>query len=323
MIGRLSNETLRAETGRRMLTRRDFCRRTVYSAGAVALAGASPAMLGAGETRKEFSLNYILGSPLYGTAPLAEVLAEVSKVGADVIDIWPRRHANHREQMDELGHDQVQRLLDEHDVRLGMMTRYDLGPYRLQEEMPVLSRFGGRLLVCGAGKQEGDTVKERVRKFVDSLHDQILEAEKRNIKIGIENHGGTLLSTPDSLRYFADFIETEHLGLAMAPYHLPQEPALIADLIEHFGDKLVFFQAWQHDNGCMEKLPKHEELLQMPGLGRLDFRPVLAALQRINYQGWTEIFMHPVPRGIPIRPTTAEVTAEINRARSYLEACLA
>ena len=33
--------------------------------------------------------------------------------------------------------------------------------------------------------------------------------------------------------------------------------------------------------------------------------------------------MHPVPRGIPILPTTAETTAEINRARAYLQTRLA
>ena len=305
------------------MSRRDFCRRTVCAGGAAALATASASVLADADAKRDFSLHYILGSPMYGTTPLDEVLGEADKISATAIDIWPQRHANHREQMDELGHDRVERLLDKHNVQLGMITRYDLGPYRLHEEMPVLSRFGGKLLVCGAGKQQGDTLKQRVRKFVDSMHDQIVEAEKRDIRIGIENHGGSLLSSADSLRYFADFIETEHLGLAMAPYHLPQEPDLIADLIEHFGNKLVFFQAWQHGNGCTKKLPKEEELLQMPGRGRLDFKPILAALQRINYNGWTEIFMHPVPRGIPILPTTAKVTAEINRARHYLQECLA
>ena len=319
---RLSNVMLRSKTPCSVLSRRDFCRQAAEAAGSFVVAGAAPALIGATEAREEFSLNYILGSPMYGMAPLAEVLVEAAKIGAEAIDIWPQRHANHREQMDSVGFDQVERLLEEHKVRLGMITRYDLGPYRLQEELPVLSRFGGKLLVCGAGNQKGDTVKEGVRKFVDSLHDQILEAETRNVKIGIENHGGSLLASPDSLRYFADFIETEHLGLAMAPYHLPQEPELIADLIEHFNDKLVFFQAWQHGKGCIKKLPKEEELLQMPGRGPLDFKPVLAALKLIDYRGWTEIFMHSVPRGIPILPTTAEVTAEINRARSYLEECL-
>jgi hypothetical protein len=43
----------------------------------------------------------------------------------------------------------------------------------------------------------------------------------------------------------------------------------------------------------------------------------------IHYRGWTEIFMHPVPRGIPIRDTTPAVTTEINCARDYLAKCLA
>jgi hypothetical protein len=33
--------------------------------------------------------------------------------------------------------------------------------------------------------------------------------------------------------------------------------------------------------------------------------------------------MHPVPRGIPILETTADVTREINRSRAYLEDRLA
>ena len=71
--------------------------------------------------------------------------------------------------------------------------------------------------------------------------------------------------------------------------------------------------------GCHEKLPKEQELMQMPGRGDLDFTPILSALKKINFAGWTEIFMHPVPRGIPILETTADVTNEINRARHYLD----
>jgi hypothetical protein len=45
-------------------------------------------------------------------------------------------------------------------------------------------------------------------------------------------------------------------------------------------------------------------------------------MKKIDYQGWTEIFMHPVPRGIPILETTAKVTAAINKSRAYLAECL-
>ena len=72
----------------------------------------------------------------------------------------------------------------------------------------------------------------------------------------------------------------------------------------------------------MQKLPKEQELKQLPGRGPLDFAPLVKALADIQYDGWTEIFMHPVPRGIPILETAAEVSAEINSARKYLEALI-
>ena len=56
----------------------------------------------------------------------------------------------------------------------------------------------------------------------------------------------------------------------------------------------------------------------MPGRGKLNFVPILAALKKIGYQGLTEIFMHTTPRGISILESTVAVTQEINRARGYL-----
>jgi hypothetical protein len=103
---------------------------------------------------------------------------------------------------------------------------------------------------------------------------------------------------------------------------LPQNEKLLADLIRALGNSIKMFYAWQHGMGCMEKLPKEKELLQMPGRGPLDFTPLLGALKAIRYTGFTEIFMHPFPRGIPILETTSAVTGEINRARRYLRRCL-
>ena len=71
--------------------------------------------------------------------------------------------------------------------------------------------------------------------------------------------------------------------------------------------------------GCKTKLPKEQELLQMPGRGDLDFGPIVGALRRIDFKGYTSIFMHPTPRGIPIMPTIDGTTAEILLAKNYLE----
>ena len=112
------------------------------------------------------------------------------------------------------------------------------------------------------------------------------------------------------------------MGIALAPYHLPQEPDLIASIIKKLGKKLVHFYAWQHGQGCMKKMPKELEMLQLPGYGPLDFVPIVNALKQINYNNWTSVFMHPTPRGIPILPASEQVTAAINKSRVYLKHCI-
>ena len=147
-------------------------------------------------------------------------------------------------------------------------------------------------------------------------------AEETGVTIAIENHGNNLIDSPDSLKWLAELRTSDNLGIAFAPYHLEQNEKLQSDLIRTLGSSIAMFYAWQHGMGCHVKLPKEQELLQMPGRGDLNFVPLFAALQDIKYEGWTEIFMHPVPRGIPILETTAKVTTEINRSREYITKCL-
>lgn len=300
-------------------TRRAFCR---VAATASALAALRPCLA---EPAERFRLRYVLGSCMYGKTKLAEIVPEVRKTGAEHIDLWPAPHGDQREQMDAMGVDRLIALLAANRVRLGMTTRYDLGPLNLAEELRLLGKLGGQLVITGSvGPKDvaGAEAKAAVAKFVEQMRPQVAVAEECGVTIGIENHARALIATPDSIRYLAEMSPSPRLGIALAPYHLPQEERELARMIEDLGPKLVHFYAWEHGLGCMKKMPKAEELQQMPGRGKLDFRPILAALQKIAYPGWTEIFMHSTPRGIPILDTTAEVTAEIVRARKYLEGCL-
>jgi len=301
------------------MNRRTFIQRT-----AVAAAGlASPRLQAAAPA---FKLNYLLGSAMYGNLPLATVIEETPKTGARLLDVWPRRHGTQREQMDEIGHEKVVEMLAKHRVKLAVSTRYDLGPFKLQDEMAVVKKFGGSVIVTGGVGPvglKGDELKKAVQEFVEKLKPHLAKAAEFGISIAIENHGKNLIDSPDSLRWLVEFGKDLPLGVELAPYHLPQEPALIAGLIKDLGNRIKVFCAWQHGNGCMKTMPKDEELLQMPGRGPLDFKPILAALKAVRYTGFTEVFMHPTPRGIPILPTAAETTAEINRARKHLESLLA
>ena len=312
----VSNETV---------TRREACK---LLAGAVAATSITATPITGARllaAPPSFRLRYILASSMYGTMKLAEILPEVREIGAEHIDIWPRVHGNQREQVEAMGHAHFAALLAEHEVKLGILTRFDLGPFRLQREIRVLKKLGARLIVCGSGgpkNLKAGELKAAVKSFAARMKPSVELAEENDITIGIENHGRALIRSPDSQRWFVDEVRSKHIGIALAPYHLPQSPSMIARLIEDLGPGLAHFYAWQYGKGCSRKLPKEEELLQMPGRGSLDFKPLLAALERIEYQGWTEVFMHPVPRGIPILGTAAKVTTEINRARRHLEESL-
>lgn len=267
---------------------------------------------------RPFALRYSLASCMYGSLPLAEILPEVHKTGADNIDLWPARHGNQREEMEEMGVEAFLALCQEHDVRASMITRYDLGPFKVQDEMAVAEKIGADLIVTGSRGTVEDE-KAGAKAFVEDLKPHLEVAAKHGVRLGIENHGNALVNSPDSIRYVADGLDPEQAGIALAPYHLPQDPELIAELIRDLGPRLIHFYAWEHGHGSRDPLPKALEMQQMPGYGPLDYGPILAALRDIDYKGLTTVFMHPVPRGIPILPTAAETTAAINRSREYLD----
>ena len=272
-----------------------------------------------------FKPRYIIGSSMYGYKPLAEILPECAKAGASAIDIWPKSHGNQREQLEEMGEGKFKQLLAKHNTSLGCITQYHLGPFGLREEMRLAKRLGCTTIVCGARgphSLKGAELKSAVKTFLEQMKPHLAIAEETGVTIAIENHARSLIETPDSMKWLKELRPSKNISVALAPYHLPQDTKLIAQLARDLEGCIEMFYAWQHGNGCHMKQPKETELLQMPGRGKLDFRPIFKALEEIKYERWTEIFMHPYPRGIPILDTVPEVTEEINRARSYIDHCL-
>ncbi len=296
-------------------------RRTAIVSGSSCAAALTLPQAAAAET-PPFKLRYMLASCMYGTTAVARILPEVAKIGATAIDLWPLPHGNQREQLDELGEIRFGQMLGRAGVELGCLTQYKLGPFALQDEMRLAQRLGCRTIVTGAKGPhdlEGTELKRAVADFVEQMKPHLEVAEETGVTIAIENHGKNLIQSPDSMKWLIEMRPSEHLGIALAPYHLPQDEGLIADVIRSLGNSIAVFYAWQHGMGAMEKLPKEQELMQMPGRGPLDFLPILSALAEIDYRGLTAIFMHPVPRGVPILESTSKVTGEINRSRDYLE----
>jgi len=270
---------------------------------------------------QDFEFRYILASCMYGYTDIRKIIPEVKKIHATAIDIWPKVHGNQREQLDEMGEENFAKLLSEHDIQLGCITQYRLGPFGLQNEMRLARRLGCSTIVSsgkGPPNLKGSELKKAVGGFIEKLKPHLAVAEEMGVTVAIENHESNLIESPDSMKWLVELRPSNHLAVALAPYHLPQNEKLISELIRSLEGGIAMFYAWQHGMGCHKKLPKEQELLQMPGRGKLDFTPILSALRDIKYDGWTEVFMHPVPRGIPVLETTDAVTAEINRSRQYL-----
>ncbi len=305
-------------------TRRQWIAATAAATGMAALAATWPVPQRLSQPENKSGLRYMLPSCMYGYMSLEAILPEVRRTGATAIDIWPKVHGNQREQVEAMGHERFRELLLEHQVELGCITQYPLGPFDLQPEMRVASELGCELVVTGGRGPKGlagQALKSELSRFAEQLKPHLQVAEELGVVIALENHANSLLESADALLWLVELCPSPQLGIALAPYHLPQEESLLAGLIRRLGDRLSLFYAWQYGLGSHQAMPKADELLQLPGRGQLDFCPLIEALEAIGYGGWTEIFMHPFPRGIPIHETADEVTAEINRSRAYLERC--
>ena len=186
---------------RSSVSRRQFC---VAASAALATSAFPQGVRGADASK--FGLRYIVGSSMYGYTKLHEILPDVHKTGATAIDIWPKSHGDQREQLDELGEEKFSALLKKHDVSLGCITQYKLGPFGLRDEMRLAQRHGCQTIVTG-GKGpkglKGAELKAAVAKFIEQLKPHLAVAEETGVTIAIENHANNLIDSADSLKWLA------------------------------------------------------------------------------------------------------------------------
>ncbi len=300
------------------MNRRKFC----HVLGGAAIA---PSLVKAETAWKP---RYVLSSAMYGDMPLADVLAEVGKAGCESVDIWRKRHATHREQIEEMGDEAFQKLLKDHGATMSISTCYPLGPFKQDDEIRWVKKNGGTMTLCGSGSMgEKDPVgaeaKKQVKAFFEKLKPHYELAEEQGVTMVIENHKNSMLSSPDSMRYFYEFNPSKNVGIAFAPHHLHDAVDDIPNLIREGGnDHIPFIYFQEYHKSSKEKMSEQEQLKQLPGYGSLDYVPIIKAMRDVKFSGLAEIFGHPVPRGIPMLKTATAITDAINTSRTYIDKCL-
>lgn len=301
-------------------------RRSFLCTSSLALSGASTGM--AKTVEAPFGLRYVLSSAMYGDLALEQVLASAKATGSESVDIWRKVHATHREQITEMGDETFQQLLKKHDTSMSVSTCYPLGPFKQDNELRWVKKNGGHMTVCDSGGMgprdpKGAEAKNQVKAFFEKLKPHYELAEELGVTMAIENHKNAMLSSPDSMRYFAELNPSKNVGIAFAPHHLYDAIEDIPKLIRDLGKQNIpFIYLQEYHPSSKKKMSKEDELKQLPGFGTLDYVPILGALKEIGFDGLAEIFMHPVPRGIPMLPTAKEINAVINQSREHLEKCL-
>jgi len=248
-----------------MTTRRDFLRASSIAATFVGTMSQSSSLLanwpGDSETTAP---KHLLSSSLFGYSRLEEILPIAKRLGINSLDIWPKVHGNQREQLAEMGEDKFVELLSNNGCRLDCLTQYPLGPFGLADEMRLAKRLGCQTIVTGSGGPkglQGDELKASMREFVEKLKPHLELAHKTGVRIAIENHANSLIDSPDSMRWLCEMRPSDRLGIAFAPYHLPQNQELLSKLIRDVLPCIEVFYAWQHGKGCMQAQPKNDERL--------------------------------------------------------------
>lgn len=256
------------------------------------------------KTEDKWQMRLSTSSIHFMQLPIEQAWEQIAKLGFEAIDIWSA-HAGcpHLDDVqNRLGAEDLREVLAKNNLKLFAFSVYKGGYEKYAE---LLGKAGGGVAVQGsAGKCEPEELTAKMRAFIEGTKPLTELAEKHNSYLAIENHGGALLNSLDSLKAFVEMNTSPRLGIALAPYHLQIIKASVPEAIRICGSQLFFFYAWQH----------YMEHRQLPGLGPTNMIPWIRTLADIRYSGYVNPFMHG-------DPPVDVMAANLAKSRDYLKAC--
>lgn len=307
----------RASTSSRRRFLRGLAGATAAAAAAPALIAPTPARLVAAEPEPRAgdpapAEGEKRGSPLrlstssihFLHLPVEAACERIAKLGFEAVDVWSAyQGCPHLDDVaDRLGSDGLKKVLAENRLKLFAFSVYVGGFPKYAE---LLGRAGGGVAIRGStGPCDPGELRTRTKAFLESLAPEVELAERHGCRLAIENHGHALLDSIDSLKAFVDLNRSPRLGIALAPYHIQAGGMSVEEAIRICGKQLFFFYAWQHAEGTA----------QLPGIGKTDFTPWIAALEKAGYTGHLNAFMHG-----DLKPD--EMAAALATSRDYLRDC--
>jgi sugar phosphate isomerase/epimerase len=143
--------------------------------------------------------------------------------------------------------------------------------------------LGGRILVLGSPKQRnllpGVSHEQGMEYAADVLRQAVPTLEACGVVLAVEPLGpeeGNFLRTADSAVQLIGMVNSPQCRLHLDVKAMSTETKPIVDIIRDNARHLAHFHA-------------NDPNRRGPGMGQVDFRPILASLQEIGYQGWVSV----------------------------------
>lgn len=152
--------------------------------------------------------------------------------------------------------------------------------------------LGGSVLVLGSPKQRnllpGVSHEQAMKYAADVIQQALPTLETCDVTLAVEPLGpaeGDFLLTAKAGRELVEMVGSPHCQLHLDVKAMSSEDTAIPEIIRQNADVLRHFHA-------------NDANRQGPGMGEIDFVPILRALQDIDYQGWVSVEVFDYEPGI-------------------------
>jgi len=161
-------------------------------------------------------------------------------------------------------------------------VRQRTGEY-LAELARLCSDLGGKVMVLGSPQQRnllpGVTESEAMQYAADVIQLALSTLEEREITLALEPLGpaeGDFLLTAEKGIELAKMIDSPYVRLHLDVKAMSSETKPIPDIIRDSRDFLAHFHA-------------NDANRRGPGMGDIDFRPIMKALNDVSYNDWVSV----------------------------------
>lgn len=143
--------------------------------------------------------------------------------------------------------------------------------------------LGGNIMVLGSPQQrnvpEGQSMDSAMESAAEVIRGAVPELEKQSVQIAIEPLGheeGNFLNTAAEGRKLQAMINSPQVQLHLDVKAMSDEPTPTPQIIRDNADAMIHFHA-------------NDPNRQGPGMGDVDFVPILQALRDIGYDDWVSV----------------------------------